>query len=184
MFQETSYHVRSNEVAENVDERRKQRFERRAHGGRTVTLDAADDVQVNAGGIGTANILQHGVVRLGSGERSHEQRAVTILTHGAPQVVGHARARSLHRRAEPRRLRRARHVALEQLPSHRTRGRRFRGCHADVRSSKRRGHRIMQLNAHRLAEPIPQTGDRRGTPCDRPAAFQAGVRDASRADRR
>ena len=84
MIQETSYHVRSNEVAENVDDRREQRFERRAHGGRTVTLDAADDVQLHPGGVGTANILQHGVIRLGSRERSHEQRTVPILAHGLP----------------------------------------------------------------------------------------------------
>lgn len=56
MLQETSYHVRSNEVAENVDDRREHGFERRADCRCTMRVDSSDHVQVNAGVVGMPNV--------------------------------------------------------------------------------------------------------------------------------
>jgi hypothetical protein len=121
LIEKGSYHIRSDEVAKNVHDFREQCFERRAHGGRTMTLHAADDIQITAVGLDPPNIPPDGLIGLGALERSGEQRAVPVISNRLPETFGHTRAGSLHRCAERWPIGGPGRLAFEQVTSHLTR---------------------------------------------------------------
>ena len=55
MIQEASGHVFANEIAEDVDEGREKRFQRRAHGAHAVRLDRGGNVNVDTHRVRTRN---------------------------------------------------------------------------------------------------------------------------------
>src|ERR1043166_1122494 len=79
MIEEILYHVGSNEIAEDVDERREQRFQRRVNGRGAMALDAGDDVQLNVAVGGPADVLQHGLVGLCAEKCPGDQGVVSVV---------------------------------------------------------------------------------------------------------
>jgi hypothetical protein len=116
LIEKASYHIRSNEVAENVHHRREQSYERGQHRLRAMIIDSTDDIQVNAVGFDEANFLQQGSIGLRTLERSREERRVPVIANRPPEALGHTVQRSLHCFAACQRLRGASLLALEQLP--------------------------------------------------------------------
>jgi hypothetical protein len=82
-----------------------------------MSVDRRHDVQANAGGVGSPNILQERLVGFGAREGSYQQRMVSMIADGTSQILRHARARLLHRDADRRQLRRGGRLAVEKLAS-------------------------------------------------------------------
>jgi hypothetical protein len=104
VIEEVHSHVCSDEATQDVDDRREQGFDCRGNGWETVSIDTRNkSIQVNVGVAGTANAHQCGMLGLGARERSGEQRIVSVVANGTPQILRRARAYSLHRRSDCRR---------------------------------------------------------------------------------
>ena len=112
-----SDHVGSDEIAEDVDKGREQRQKRRTDRGDPMPFDRGYDFEVYAGRVGSMDVLQERLRRLGPRECARQQCAVSLVAHSEAQILGHLRPRLLHRRAKGRDLRRAGGLALEQLAS-------------------------------------------------------------------
>ena len=103
MIEEIHNHVGSDEATQNVDDGREQGFNCRGDGWETVRIDTRDHaIQGNVGVTDAANGHHYGIVALCARERSREQRVVSIVANGAPQILRRTRAYSLHRRGDCR----------------------------------------------------------------------------------
>jgi hypothetical protein len=83
-----------------------------------MTVNAADDIQLNTVALDPPNIPQDGLIGLDALERSREQRAVPVISNRLPEAFGHTRAGSLHRCADRWPIRYPGRLAFEQVTSH------------------------------------------------------------------
>lgn len=132
VIEEVLYHVRSNDAAENVHNRRQQGFERLANRRCSVPPDNGPDIQMNAMAIDPAQVLQQRVLGLRARQRPSQQRHVSFVSNGASQTLRHLPIGTLHRRANRRLLDRASCLSFEQLASDLARFRGSLNRHADV----------------------------------------------------
>jgi hypothetical protein len=95
VIKEIARHVRSNEVAENVEQRNNERLQRGAHTRGSVTLDCCDDIQIRSEP-GVPSGGPHGRVGLRAPHGSPEQSAVSVLAERASEIVRYPREMALH----------------------------------------------------------------------------------------
>lgn len=119
MFEEVPYHVRSNEIAENVDERGKHCFEGVAHRVCPVVIDGDGDVRLDAVGVDETKIPERGPLGVHARERACQQRVASVVADRTPEIPRCARIHASECAAEGRRRRFGGHLALEELASQR-----------------------------------------------------------------